>query len=61
LAKLLDLGWIRRLDRAGYSWFPLAPDPKRREAVRRLLVWQDQWLVQLEVAKLIVNGQAVPA
>lgn len=61
LAKLLELGWIRRLDRAGYSWFALDPDPRRREIVGRLVAWQDRWFEHLDAVRHIVNGAAAPA
>ncbi len=56
LRKMVELGWVRRVDMADCTWFGLTTEPHRQEIVRELLAWQDRWVARLEEMKLVING-----
>jgi DNA-binding HxlR family transcriptional regulator len=56
LRKLVELGWVRRLDLPDCTWFGLTTDPQRRKVVRELVAWQDRWFARLERMKHLING-----
>ncbi len=61
LHKLVELGWARRLDLPGLTWFGLTADPQKRKIVRELFAWQEHWNARLERIRLAIEGQMLPA
>ncbi len=58
LRALAEMGLVRSVRAGNVLLFGLTEDPKKRELVHALYVWQDRWLARVNSLEQVIRGQA---
>ncbi len=58
LQALAEMGLVRHVRAGNLVLFGLTEDPKKRELVHALYVWQDRWLARVDSLQQVIKGQA---
>jgi hypothetical protein len=56
LAKMIEMGLVRRVDAAGLVLYGITEEPDKRRVIHGLCQWQDHWLARLAEIERVING-----